>query len=554
LPHAAKEGLVLTLFKARSVITMNPSMPRASAVLVRDGMILEVGEPEHMQPWLEGQEYTVDEQFADNIICPGFIDPHLHPSMAAVLLPMEFITAMRWKLPWGDIEPVTTAEAFDLRMQSLNQTKEPDEPLFIWGYHQLWHGNMSKARIHQVGEQRPIIVWHRSFHELYMNDAAISMAGIDPAQIRPGMQIDIEQGHFFEVGLGFAINRLNPWILAPEKYAQGLQRLKEVVHHGGHTSIGDLATGLFNFDTEAQALAEQLEGDDVPFRTRLVVHGTRLTQGGRKPEEGPAMADALQSHNSHRLSFAQHIKLFSDGAFFSQLAQMQEPGYIDGHHGEWLAAPEELERHIRAYWQAGYQIHVHVTGDLGLELTLDILQKMQDEKPRFNHGFTFEHFGFSTPEQIRRINALGAQVSANVYYLHELSDSYAKTGIGYERASQMARLRSCFDAGINTTIHSDFTMAPAEPLNSMWVAVTRQNHAGDVMGSEERLTQQQALEAITINAAHTIGLADITGSLRAGKRADFTVLNQDPLACEPSGLRDIEIAATVFEGKVFPIE
>jgi predicted amidohydrolase YtcJ len=49
-------------------------------------------------------------------------------------------------------------------------------------------------------------------------------------------------------------------------------------------------------------------------------------------------------------------------------------------------------------------------------------------------------------------------------------------------------------------------------------------------------------------------LADITGSLRAGKRADFTVLNQDPLACEPSGLRDIEIAATVFEGKVFPIE
>ena len=87
---------MLTLFKAQSIITMNPSMPRASAVLVRDDMILEVGEPEHMQPWLEDQEYTVDEQFADKIICPGFIDPHLHPSMAAVLLPMEFITAMRW--------------------------------------------------------------------------------------------------------------------------------------------------------------------------------------------------------------------------------------------------------------------------------------------------------------------------------------------------------------------------------------------------------------------------------------------------------------------------
>ena len=57
-----------------------------------------------------------------------------------------------------------------------------------------------------------------------------------------------------------------------------------------------------------------------------------------------------------------------------------------------------------------------------------------------------------------------------------------------------------------------------------------------------------------MNAAHTIGLADITGSLRAGKRADFTVLNQDPLTCDPSTLRDMEIAATVFEGRVFPIE
>ena len=178
---------------------------------------------------------------------------------------------------------------------------------------------------------------------------------------------------------------------------------------------------------------------------------------------------------------------------------------------------------------------------------------MQDEKPRLNHGFTLEHFGFSTPEQIRRIKALGAQVSVNVYYLHELSDSYAKSGIGYERASQMARIGSCFAAGINTTMHSDFTMAPAEPLKSMWVAVNYITHKDQVMGAAEKLTQQQALEAITINATHTIGMADITGSPRAGKRADFTVLNDDALNCDPMALRDIGICASVFEGRVFPI-
>ena len=101
---------MLTLYPARSIITMNDSMPRASAVLVRDGLIIEVGERENMQPWLDRGEYQVDEQFSDKVICPGFIDPHLHPSMAAVLLPMEFVTAMRWKLPWGTVEPTTSPE------------------------------------------------------------------------------------------------------------------------------------------------------------------------------------------------------------------------------------------------------------------------------------------------------------------------------------------------------------------------------------------------------------------------------------------------------------
>ena len=544
---------MLTLYKARSVITMNESMPRATAVLVRDGMVVEVGEPEHMEPWLRHQEYVVEDQFAEKVICPGFIDPHLHPSMAAVLLPMEFITAMRWKLPWGEVEPVTDAEGFDRRMGALSTKKSVDEPLFIWGYHQLWHGPMSRARIEDIAGDKPTVVWHRSFHELYMNAAAMDMVGVVAAEIKPGMQIDIERGWFFEGGLGYAINRLNPWILAPDKYAAGLQRLKQVVHHGGHTTIGDLATGMFNFSAEAEALSQHLEGDDVPFRTRLVAHGTVLTKGGVPPQQGPELAEALLQRNSHRLHFGRHIKLFSDGAFFSQLAQLQEPGYIDGHHGEWLTTPEILEQHIRSYWHAGYQIHVHVTGDLGLQLTLDILQKMQEEKPRFNHGFTLEHFGFSTPEQIRKIQALGAQVSANVYYLHELSDSYTQNGIGYERASQMARLGSCFRAGINTTVHSDFTMAPAEPLNSMWVAVNRINHVGDVMGATEAITPQQALQAITLNAAHVLGMADITGSIRAGKRADFTVLDEDPLTCDPLDLRNINIYATVFEGKVFPL-
>lgn len=73
------------------------------------------------------------------------------------------------------------------------------------------------------------------------------------------------------------------------------------------------------------------------------------------------------------------------------------------------------------------------------------------------------------------------------------------------------------------------------------------------MCEAECLSAEQALQAITINAAHVLGMADDTGSIRAGKYADFTVLDEDPLTCDPMHIADLNIHATVFEGKVYPL-
>lgn len=545
---------MLTVFIAKSIITMNASQPRATAVAVRDDRIVEVGSLESMQPWLARHEYEIDDRFRDLIITPGFIDPHLHPTMAAVILPMEFVTAMEWKLPWGTVAPVTTERAFSERVTELSGAKtDIDEPLFIWGYHELWHGAMTRDRLDQIESTRPVIVWHRSFHELYMNTHALEWLTISESDAGNRAQIDYANGHFFENGLGYAIRKLNPYILSPEKYAEGLERLKQVVHFGGHTTIADMAVGIFDFAMEWEASTQVIEREDTPFRVLMVPNALALRRDHKDDESILAFIQTLPERNTPHLCFSDHVKLFADGAFFSQLAQVGPPGYIDGHHGEWLTVPEHLESAMRVYWNAGCKIHLHVTGDLGLELGLDILTKLQWERPRFDHGFTFEHFGFSTPEQVERIATLGAQVSANVYYLHELSDIYAREGIGYERASQMARVGSCLKRGITTALHSDFTMAPAEPLNSAWVAVNRINCAGDVMCPEEAISVEQALAAITINAAKVIGAADEIGSIRAGKKADFTVLAEDPLAIDPLLLKDIEIVATVYEGVAHPI-
>jgi predicted amidohydrolase YtcJ len=546
---------MIEVFTAKKIITMNDAWPSSTAVAVRDGIILEVGTVESLQPWLSQHQHQINDTFKDQIIMPGLIDPHLHPVMAAVLLPMQFITALEWQFPWETVPATTTPEDYKQKLRQHHAALPQGKAFFSWGYHKHWHGEMGRPLLDEIFGDRPTVVWQRSFHEVYLNTAMMTQLGIEEEKVRGRHQIDYDNGHFYENGLSYAIGKLNSIIMSSEWINHGLTRLKQLAHFGGHTTLGDMAVGLFDeLIKEWETGRAIMSGDDAPFRVLGVAHINRLRAEQGDHKKGVAFAKTLPEQNTPNYRFGNKIKMFTDGAFFSQLAMLQAPGYIDDHLGEWLMVPEEFEAAARLYWNEGFEIHVHCTGDLGLELALDTLEKLQWERPRFNHGFTIEHFGFSTPEQVQRIKVLGANVSANVYYLHELSAAYSNVGIGIERAHQMARVGACEQAGILTTFHSDFPMAPAMPLHSAWVAITRENCEGEVVAPELCMSLDRALRAITIDAATILGLQNETGSIRAGKKADFAILDKDPFEVGADGLRDIQILATVFEGKVFPID
>lgn len=542
----------ITVYTARRIHTMDPSMPRADAVAVRDGRIVEAGTLETLSPWLDAHPHVVDRTFERHVLMPGFIDPHLHPPMAAVLLPLHFITAMEWRLPWGTVPPTRGADAYLARLHEIERSlADPAEPLITWGYHEIWHGPVHRQALNRVSATRPVIVWQRSFHALYANDAALRWMDLDEETLERHPQIDAGAGHFFETGLGVANARMAPYLLDPERFRDGLRRVRQAVHHGGHTTIADMAFALFDEEREWAALCDVLDRDDTPFRVHMVPRVKDPGSAGLESEV--ARVRALRALNTDRLAFHDHVKLFTDGGFFAELMQVQPPGFIDGHHGEWLMAPERFEALARAFWNEGCRIHVHCTGDLGLELAIEVLAKLQWERPRFDHRFTIEHFGLSTPEQVRRLARLGGLVSANVYYVYELADAYWKHSIGHERATRMARLATVVREGIPLALHSDFTMAPARPLNHAWVAANRICDSGEVACPEERLTLEQALRAITIDAAFVLGMEDDVGSIRAGKRADFTVLEADPFEEPVESLKDVPLWGTVFEGRPFPI-
>jgi len=542
----------LTVYVARRIHTMNPALPEATAVVVGDGMIVEVGTLESVQPWLDAHPHRIDTTFENKILMPGFIDPHLHPSMAALLMPMHFITALEWRLP---DRTVTAVQGHDEYIAALTELEsvlgDTSEPLMTWGYHNLWHGEMNRSILNRISTTRPIVVWQRSFHEIYMNDAAIEFAGLDEARLERHPQVDVAAGRFFELGMSMAASVMNRYLTAPDRFRHGLEITKAAIHAGGHTTIGDLTGTYFDTDDEWESLRAVLDTDDTPFRVQMVPIGTRSMGGDHS-----AALDLVKqraSRSTHRLFYRKHVKLFADGGFYAQAMQVQPPGFIDGHHGAWMYAPEQVEELARMYWHEGYQIHVHCTGDMGLQLAIDVLDKLQWERPRFDHRFTIEHFGLSTPEQVQKLATLGAIVSANIYYVHELGEKYWMESIGHERASQMARLGTLARHGVVTALHSDFTMAPAEPLMSAWVAVNRIGEQGAVLGEHERVSVHQAMKAITIDAAFVLGMEHEIGSIRAGKKADFTVLEQDPYQVPAEQLKDIPIWGTVFEGTPAPL-
>jgi predicted amidohydrolase YtcJ len=546
---------MITVFTAKKIITMNDSQPTATAVAVRDGQILSVGSLEDLKPWLDAHPHEIDRTLESKIVMPGFIDPHLHPSLGAVTLNTDIINAFEWKLPERTYAAVRGKEAYLARLADgvAAMKGNSDEVYITWGYDFMFHGEVTRVDLDQISAIQAIIVWTKSAHEMILNTTALNYFKLTAEEAENNPAINYAEGRYWEAGyLGVLVPKISGYMFNPQRYLAGIAIIGKLIHAGGITTVVEMSYGLADPELESMGLKTLLDNDDTPFRTYFIpdVQRPSLQKGFDKALE---WVESLPATNTHRLRFLNDVKLFADGAFFSQYMQMKA-GYIDKHPGEWMTPPETFEQLAMLYWKAGYQIHVHTNGDLGLDLVLDTLQKLQEEKPRFDHRFTIEHMGYSSPDQIRKLGRLGAIVSANPYYLYECGANFGRIGLGVDRASSIARLGSLERERIPFAFHSDCPMAAAEPLLLAWVAVNRFSSEGDVLCPEERVSLHQALRSITIDAAFILGVESEIGSIVSGKTANFTVLEQDPYEVASETLKDIPIWGTVFEGKPFPIK
>jgi hypothetical protein len=559
-PGAAAAEPPVTVFLARKFVTMDPGWPEATAVAVMDGRILSVGVTlDDLKPWLDTYPHRIDDRFKDRVIYPGFVEAHTHPVMGSLAISRPSLSYFPMSNPYGpDIPGVASRDEALAKLKAFAAAAtSPDETVLTWGYDILaMGGDFDRAALDAISSTQPLIVWDASEHYAYANSAALKKYGITPDKIRGVTGAGTEQdgtsnGKFLGTD---AARLILPAVIAelmtPEAAVKNLTYFTDLMQQAGVTTAGDLFFGGVNMDLE-QSLSKSFFATDASLQ-RIVHVIDGFTADQLYGAQAIATAEVMAGSSTDKVMF-EGVKFYADDAFVSLGMDMQWPGYVDADTYKGLfmyASVEEFTEAMRPWWNAGFAIHVHSNGSGGNQNTLDALAALQAEKPRFDHRFTFEHFGISTVSQGRRVKALGAVVSTNPYYVYERADLTAAQ-IGTDRASLAARMRSLIDQDIVVSLHSDTPVGLPSPLLQVWTAVNRIGFiSGKVHAPAERVDVARAMKMVTIDAAYTLGVEDRVGTIEAGKLADFAVLAADPQEVEPMAIRDIEVIATILGGKV----
>ncbi|MCU4154995.1 amidohydrolase [Carboxylicivirga sp. A043] len=547
----------VVIYTAKEVVTLNTDMPKATAVAVVGDKILAVGSLKELTEAAGEQAYTVDNTFKSKVIVPGLIAQHDHPLLSSLAMMSEIIAIEDWVLPQKTALAANNQKEYWQLLQEANKRlKIKDELLFTWGYHPAFHGPLTRADLDKLSANRPIIVWHRSCHEFTLNTVALNTLGIDKAYVdkftsTAKKQSNLGEGHFWEQGMFGIVPKIVPYLATPERLKEGLELTQEFYHTNGVTLACEPG-GLYSLKLQ-EAENAVLSKSSSPFRFYFIPDGKSIYS--LYPENVIMETEkTLDWCHDMTTMLPDKVKLFADGAIYSLAMQLRDPFINGNYEGQWMMDLDVFAKAFKVYWDAGYQIHIHVNGDAGLDMLLDNLEANMRRNPRYDHRMVVVHFAVSGKDQVKRIKRLGAIVSGNPYYVTALADMYSINGLGPERADHMVRMADVEKAGISFSLHSDMPMAPGQPLFLMDCGVNRITKSGRVAGKEQRISREGALKAVTIEAAYSLGLEKEVGSIEAGKLANFTILADNPITCKATQIKDIPVWGTVHEGRILPVK
>jgi predicted amidohydrolase YtcJ len=514
-----------------------------TAFAVRDGRIFAVGSDADIRK-TAGAAHAVD--LGKRTVLPGLFDMHVHPVLDA-----RGYTGS-CKLPQE-----AGAKQIQNAIAGCVKTKSPGEWLTggQWQASSITDGPMNAQTLDAVSPDNPVTLVDISGHSLWANSKALTIAGITKDTPNPEGGIIERDADGNPTGLlRESASELVSRHIPPQPAEETKRLLGKSLDHL-------LSYGITGF-VEAAAMRED-----------LAIYADLADKGELKQHVQACIASSMAGHGNSELDATiadilkytrerfkpTCIKVFADGvptdSHTGAMLQAYQAGQPNAPaKGLLLFDPEALNPQMAKWDKLGLTVLFHAAGDWAVRASLDAVDYARKQNGYGGPMHQVGHLTFVDPADLPRAKALNAAFEYSPYLWdpQPISDDITKA-VGEPRISRVWPIKDGFDSGALVIAGSDWIVVPApDPWLGIETAITRQNPGGSArtFGAAQAITLDQAIRMFTINAATRLGLDKELGTIEAGKRADFIVIDKNPFRIPATEIHTIAVQKTYIDGEV----
>ena len=543
------------------VYTLDEHQPWAEAVAVKDNKIVYVGDAAGAKRFVGESTEVIDT--TGKTVLPGFVSAHDH------------LIASTWALEGLDLG---AAKSIDEALQMVKEYADanPDAPFIRgvgWSLGNFGGTYPTRQQLDRVVPDRPAFLLDFTIHDAWLNTAALEAGGVTKASkdVQPGTIYWLREKNGYPTGIAIEFQWLGPFIKAgawqpEETFRKSSAELLGIAAKNGTTTVQvtGLVTPTFkeakpmqhDFRIAMKVLTEKKNEGDLPLRIFAMPIFKDATGD---IDDFVAFAKEMSAQHDDDLLRVQSIKIHPEGNYTAYGAPFLEP-YADrdtsGHFG---VKPEQSKEIVTKANQAGLNAIIHTDGDASARAAIDAF--VASTKAGFGNELNaLHHLIWVHPDDYQRIVELKIPVNSTPSFSTDWAsqDESAYRQLGKERTElEMGRYPDLIRAGNRVSISADVpsTLPSMQgPLFVMEAATTMREPSEQGVSkpfprTRKGITIEQALRAVTIDAAWQLKMEDKIGSLEVGKLADIVVLAENPLETDPLQLAEIKVLGTMMDGR-----
>jgi predicted amidohydrolase YtcJ len=525
------------LLRNGHIVTMDPDHKSATAMAVRDGKILAVGDDAALAGCASARTKIVDLQ--KHTVTPGLIDVHTH--------------AMEWakSILRGQIDATyPNVHAISDIMQEVRRraaTLQPGQWILGAGWDDSKFTErryITRQDLDAVAPNNPVYLDHVSGHLAAANSATLKLAGIDKQTPNPqGGVIEHDQvGEPTGILKDTAMSLVTSFLPKdPDDInVRAAQLVSQKGAELGLTTIHD----IFLSADEIRGYQEAHQRGWLKIRVQMAPQIASQADAEKLAQMG-----VHTGFGDDVLKFGA-AKMFADGGMGARTIAIYPPGVIGepDNLGVLRWKPEDMQKAHLTAAAAGWQLETHAIGDRAMDEVLDSYAAVTKQLGLKDPRFRIVHAGVSTPAIQKRLQAQHVVVDGNPPFVYWIGSWFQK--YGPERVRWSYPAKSYIDNGIIEAAGSDVAVTPISPWWGIWAAVVRKElQSGQVLAPEERITIEQALTLYTRNGAYAGFEEERKGMLFPGKLADFIVVDRDLLTVPSDELKEVKVLSTYVGGQ-----